>query len=38
MKTANYTNALQGCYQKGGMLWWPRNASEELAVEKYFGC
>lgn len=34
---ASYTAASARCAAQGGLLWWPRNASEELAVEVWFG-
>ena len=37
MQTANYSMAADKCDAQGGVLWWPRNASEELAVERWFG-
>ena len=37
MRPANHSTAEEWCDSQGGMLWWPRNASEELAVERWFG-
>ncbi len=34
---ANHSTAWGRCDAQGGVLWWPRNASEELAVERWFG-
>jgi hypothetical protein len=37
MQTANHSMAVDKCDAQGGMLWWPRNASEDLAVGRWFG-
>jgi hypothetical protein len=37
MRPANHSSAEQWCDSQGGLLWWPRNASEELAVNRWFG-
>jgi hypothetical protein len=37
MVGANHSTAWGRCDAQGGVLWWPRNASEELAVERWFG-
>jgi hypothetical protein len=34
---ANHSSASSRCDSQGGLLWWPRNASEELAVNRWFG-